>query len=150
MIRTLYVATAGRPSADGRTALAVVSRWEGDGESRRVVRRVPRCDPVTAAYRALLLGLWVARRKGARAVVVGTDDAEVAAQVNGAAAPPPDAIGLYVQVRALRNAFEAAQVVVRDPASDPDGEAAVFAAAAAGTTRHPGYADLPLWATATS
>jgi hypothetical protein len=94
--------------------------------------------------------LWVARRKGARVVVVGTDDAEVAGQVNGAASPPPAAIGLYVQVRALRNAFETAEVVARDPAADPDGEAAVFAAAASGTTRHPAYADLPLWAAATS
>jgi hypothetical protein len=87
---------------------------------------------------------------GARGVVVGTDDADVAAHLNGAAAPPPEAIGLYVQVRALRNAFQTAQVVVRDPAEDPDSGAAVFAAAAAGTTRHPGYADLPLWVTATS
>jgi ribonuclease HI len=144
------VATAARPSADGRTTIAAVLRWQGDGASRRVVRHVRRCERTPAAYRALLLGLWTARRKGARVVIVGTDDPDVESQVNGAAPPPTEAIGLYVQVRALRNAFETAPIVVLDPAGDRDSEAAVRAAATGGATGHIGYTDLPLWAAATS
>jgi hypothetical protein len=152
MTRTLHVAAAARPVPGGRTAIAAVLRWEGTDGSRTVVRRLPRCEAVVGTYRALLLGLWEARRTGARHVVVVIDDADVVAQVTAGDAPPAEAIGVHLQVRALRNAFHHARIEARDAAADGDLAAAQFAAAAAGSARRAiyGYKDLPLWAAAAS
>jgi ribonuclease HI len=152
MTRTLRVATAARPVPGNRTAIAAVLRWEGADASRTIVRRLPRCEAAQGVYRALLLGLWEARRAGARQVAIVTDDADVVAQVAAGDAPPADAIGLFLQVRALRNAFLETRIEARDALMDVDLAAAQFAAAAAGSARRAayGYKDLPLWAAAAS
>lgn len=144
-MKALRVATAARAGTDGAGATAAVLRWQGAGEPRVVVRRLPRHDKVPPAYRALLLGLWEARRAGASALVISTDDAEVMAQVEGTQPPPPEAVGSYLQVRALLNAFRSAAVRYVAPVRNQE---AAFAAAAAGHARRPVYADLPLWAAA--
>ncbi len=142
MTGTLHVTTAAYAGSDGRTVVSAVFRWEGDDPPRIVVRRVRRRDTVPPAYRALLLALWDARRSGARALVVSTDDAEVASQIAGDVPPPAGAIGPYLQVRALLHAFRFAEV--RCVARERNDEA-IAAAAAAIDPRRPVYADLPLW-----
>jgi hypothetical protein len=149
MTRTMRAAAVARSGPGGRTTLAVVLRWETGGGSQTVVRR-RRGDPVGASYRALLAALWEARRMGARAVVLGTEEAGIPAQLAGTAPPPPaGAMGVYLQVRALLNAFSAARVETLPPQS-PDLVAAECAAATAGAPGRWSYADLPLWAAAAS
>jgi hypothetical protein len=139
---TLHVTTAAYAASGARIAVSAVFRCEGDDAPRIVVRRVRRQDTVPPAYRALLLALWDARRSGARALVVSTDDAEVASQIAGDVPPPAGAIGPYLQVRALLHAFRFAEV--RCVARERNYEA-IAAAAAAIDPRRPVYADLPLW-----
>lgn len=146
MTRTLRLATASRMPPAGRGTIAAVLRWEGDPSPRTVVRTLPRRAADTLPYRALLLGLWEARRMGARALRLSTDEAEVATQVTGAAPPPAAALGLYLQARALLNAFHAVAVIRQPDGHDPDAEAAAAACAGAGGPRN--CADLPLWAAA--
>ncbi|MDR7418473.1 MAG: reverse transcriptase-like protein [Armatimonadota bacterium] len=151
MPRTLRVAVAARPVPGNRTAIAAVLRWEGADATRTVVRRLTHCGVAQGAYRALLLGLWEARRVGARQVALTIEDPQVVAQLTGGEALPTEAIGLYLQVRALRNAFAETRIVAGDASAEGDLAAAQFAAAAsAGTTRRVtyNYKDLPLWATA--
>jgi hypothetical protein len=141
-MRTLHAATAGRAVPGGRGTIAAVLRWDGSDSPRIVVRRLRRKDTVPPAYRALLLALWEARRMGARALVVGTDDADVAVQLAGGGSPPPEAIGPYLQIRALLHAFRFAEVRQWTPGWDRDTTTATAAA------EHPGkpvYTDLPLW-----
>lgn len=142
MVSTVCVSTAAYVAPDGRAAVAAVLRAPGADRPRIVVRRLRRGDGVPAAYRALLVALWEARRSGARRLVVSTDDADVAAQLAGQAAPPAEAVGLYLQVRALLHAFAAAEV--RYLAREHNFEA-VAAAAAAADHRQPACVDLPLW-----
>jgi len=144
-MRTLHATTAGRAAPGLRGTIAVVLRWKGSDVPRIVVRRLRRHDPVPPVYRALLLALWEARRMGARALVLGTDDADVAAQLTGGGSPPPEAIGPYLQIRALLHAFRSVEVRCVTPGGDRD------AATAAAVAEHPGqpvYTDLPLWACA--
>ncbi len=144
-MRTLHATTAGRAAPGMRGTAAVVLRWEGSEVPRIEVRRLRRRDPVPPAYRALLLALWEARRMGARALVLGTDDADVAAQLTGSGSPAPEAIGPYLQVRALLHAFRSIEVRYVTPGWERD------AATAAAAAEHPGqpvYTDLPLWACA--
>ncbi len=145
VIDALHVATAVRPRGDGSVMLAAVLRWNGTATPKVVVRRQREADPIGAVYRAMLLGLAEARRAGARALVLYTDDTGVAAQLEGIERPPAGALGPYLQVRALLNAFRSARVrYVETPAT----QEAVFAASAAFHSRRPAYADLPLWAAA--
>ena len=145
MIGALHVATAVRPRADGSVMLAAVLRWNGTGASRVVVRRQRETDMTVAAYRALLLGLGEARRAGARELVLYAGDVSVAAQLKGVEPAPAGALGPYLQVRALLNAFRFATVRHVETVA---GQEAVFAAAAAVHSRRPAYSDLPLWAAA--
>ncbi len=145
-MRTLRVTTAARPLRGGRCAVSAVLRWEDTGEARTVLRRRRHYGAAAAAYRAILLGLWEARRMGARSVHLGTTDADAAAALSGGLDPPPEALGLYLQVRALLNGFRSAEVRPLDPSVDADAAAAVTAADTAGTPTPAVYADLPLWA----
>ncbi len=144
-MRTLHISTAAFATSNGRSAVAAVLRWDRIGEPRIVVRRLQRGDRVPPGYRALALGLWEARRAGARMVELSIDDAEVVAQVQGIEPPPAGAIGPYLQVRALLNAFRRARVRYAAAAPNQDASAA---AASALRPRPPAYADLPLWAAA--
>jgi hypothetical protein len=110
-----------------------------------IVRRLRRDDAVPAGYRALVLGLWEARRAGARSLELSGDDPDVVAQIQGAEPPPPAAIGPYLQVRALLNAFRKSRI--RCAASEHSRDAAA-AAAVAVRSRRRSDAELPLWAAA--
>jgi hypothetical protein len=143
--RTLYVAAAGR-EARGRAVCVVSLRWDSE-EHGRLVRRRLRHTHGSAAHRAALLALWEAHRVGARAVVVRTDDAVLAAHLAGHEGVPAESLPCYLQIRALANAFESARVEHADPATDADMHA-VTAALASGSSRR--YTDLPLWVAAAS
>ena len=140
----LHIATAARLKANG-CASAVVLRWNATGAPRVIVRQQQTGDVMAAAYRALVLGLTEARRVRARAVIIYADDADVVAHLNGTERPPAPVLGLYLQVRALLNAFRSAQVQHCAARETPE---AVFAAAAAFRRRRPVYSDLRLWAAA--
>jgi hypothetical protein len=141
-VSTLRISTAAYAAPDGRAAVAAVARTPEADRPRIVVRRLRRGDRVPAAYRALLVALWDARRSGARLLVVSTDDPDVAAQLAGQTPPAPEAVAPYLQVRALLHAFANAEV--RYLAREHNFEA-VAAAAAAVSARRPACADLPLW-----
>lgn len=155
MTRTLHAATAVRVGPRGRAAAAVVLRWDEDGRPRdeslgphTIVRRLRKGDPVPPAYRALLLALWEARRLGTRVIILSTDDAEVVSQLQGTAHPTTEAVGAYLQVRALLNAFRSVEVEWRTAADDPDTAAATARAASALGQAVTGCSDLPLWTAA--
>ncbi|MGQ0549375.1 MAG: reverse transcriptase-like protein [Armatimonadota bacterium] len=142
-MRTLHVAAA---SADwnGRRAVAAVLRWDGEDESKTIVRCLEPHDSTPAGYRALVLGLWEARRAGAKLVDLALDAPEVVAQVEGTEQPSADVIGPYLQVRALLNVFHQARIRHLPPSS----MARAARAASVAVRPRPRYADLPLWAAA--
>lgn len=75
-------------------------------QSARVLRRAVRAGSrAEAAYRALLLGLWRAKAAGTRRVQAYADEAAVVDQLAGRAEVPPELTGVYLQTRALLNAF---------------------------------------------
>lgn len=148
MTRTLHAATAVRTDPRGRAAVAAVLRWDESHRPRTVVRRLRKGDPVPPAYRALLLALWEARRFGARVLILSTDDADVASQLQGTAQPTPEAVGAYLQVRALLNAFRSTVVDWQTPARAGDAALAAAAASARAFPTQSVYTDLPLWAAA--
>ena len=81
------------------------------GETVRVIRRaVLASSPVEVAYRALLHGLWRARTTGTRHVRAYVDNAHLAAQLGGSEDVPPELTGLYLQIRALLNAYRWSRV----------------------------------------
>ncbi|MGH2376481.1 MAG: reverse transcriptase-like protein [bacterium] len=139
-MRTLHVAAASAGWST-RRAVAAVLRWDGEEESKTIVRCLEQDDSAPAGYRALVLGLWEARRAGAKLVDVAIDAAEVAAQVEGTEEPAVEVIGPYLQVRALLNAFDHARIRY---VLSPYVRRAATAAAVAVRPR-PRYTDLPLW-----
>ncbi len=139
-MRTLHVAAASA-GWNGRRAVAAVLRWEGEERSKIVVRCLERHDATPAGYRALVLGLWEARRAGAKLVNVAIHAPDVAAHLEGIQEPPVAVIGSYLQVRALLNVF---QRVRMQYVSASHNRRAVAAALAAVRPRAR-YADLPLW-----
>lgn len=97
----IYTSTAYR---EGRAGCGIVLR--ATGQTARVIRRAIHAGSrAEGAYRALLHGLWRARGTGARHVRVFTDTPEVADQLAGRSEVPVELIGLYLQVRALLNAY---------------------------------------------
>lgn len=144
--RVLHVMTSARRLLGGRVGIAAVLRWQETGETRTAVRRLGRYESTRSSYRAVLHGLWEARRMGARHIVLSTDDPAVAAQLAGADGPTPETIGLYLQARALCNAFRSAEVRQAEPDNHPGAWEAALAAERSGAPGPATYADLPLWA----
>lgn len=98
----LYTSTAVR---GGRVAAGIVLR-DADGQTVGVTARsLDRTTREEAAYRALLHGLWRARGMGARRIHVHCDDATVVAQLLGKTEVPPELVGLYLQTKAMLNAY---------------------------------------------
>lgn len=98
----IYASTA---AADGRAALGVVIR-DSDGQTLRVVGRLAKpAPPELMAYRAVLHGVWTAKRLGVRRIRVFTEHPEIVAQLAGDAEVPADLIGLYLQTKAMLNAY---------------------------------------------
>ncbi len=99
----IYVSTAS--ARFGRVGIGVVTR-DTDGRTISVATRVlGNVSREEATYRALLLGVWRAKRAGAQRVHVFADHTEVVDQVQGNREVPPPLVGLYLQVRAMLNAY---------------------------------------------
>jgi len=97
----VYTSTAYR---DGRAGTGIVLR--SSEQTSRVIRRPVRARSRTeGAYRALLHGVWKARGTGARRIHVYSDSPDVVEQLNGQAEVPVELTGLYLQVRAILNAY---------------------------------------------
>lgn len=80
------------------TPLAVLGRAVSSGSRQETL------------YRAILAALLRARRLGARAVRLSVDDADLTGQLCGCRDIPPALIGLYLQARALLNAYRRREV----------------------------------------
>lgn len=89
---------------DGKAGIGVVIRSAGQPVrmTRRTVRAGSRAE---GAYRALLHGVWKARGTGARRIRVFCDEPAVVDQIAGRAEVPGELVGLYLQTRALLNAY---------------------------------------------
>ncbi|HEU5300044.1 MAG TPA: reverse transcriptase-like protein [bacterium] len=117
----VFTSTAFR---DGRAGCGIVLR--ASGQTVRVIRRaVPAGSRAEGAYRALLHGVWRARGTGARHIRVFSDTPEVVDQVTGRSEVPVELVGLYLQTRALLNAYRGSAV-----AAIPRGQNAEAAIAA--------------------
>lgn len=98
----IYTCAAAR---DGRAAIGVVLR-DVDGQTLRVIARpAGPAPPQVLAYRAVLHGVLRAKALGARRIRVFTENAEIVAQLGGHVEVPPDLIGLYLQTKAMLNAY---------------------------------------------
>ena len=103
-MRTVVEVFTSAAYRNGRAGLGIVLR--AGGESVQVIRRaVLAGSPVEAAYRAILTGLWYARTTGTRRVRVYADHAEAVRQLGGELDLPGELTGVYLQVRALMNAY---------------------------------------------
>jgi len=97
----IFTSTAYR---NGRAGLGIVLR--AGGHTVQVIRRAVRAaSRQEAAYRAILAGLWYARTTGTRRVRVYADHAEAVRQLGGESDLPGELTGVYLQVRALMNAY---------------------------------------------
>ncbi len=122
MILDLYTSTAAR---HGRVAAGVVIR-DAEGRTLRVTARsLETTSREEATYRALLHGLWRARGMGARRVRVYCDDATVLAQLEGEVEVPAELVGLYLQTKAMLNAYRWSAVALVE--RDRNAEAALAA-----------------------
>ena len=142
----VYTSVAAR---EGRAALGVVIR-DVDGQVLRVSgRALGDASLEVASYRAVLHGVWRAKRLGAQRVRVFTENPEIVAQLEGHGEVPADLIGLYLQTKAMLNAYRWSRVelIVREL----NGDAALAAAGSLEQATAPaGVADdddldLPLW-----
>lgn len=89
---------------DGRAGSGIVIR--ASGQTVRVIRRAVRAESrAEGAYRALLHGVWRTRGTGTRHIHAYSDTAEVVEQLAGRAEVPVELTGLYLQTRALLNAY---------------------------------------------
>jgi Reverse transcriptase-like len=104
----VYVATARRLSAAPSVIFV--------DEAARVVDQIPldRIAPGGSrrALRGIVYALWKARRLGYRRVAVFTDDPAAVAQINGERHVDPDAVGLYLEARALMHLYKHARIDV--------------------------------------
>jgi probable phosphoglycerate mutase len=138
---------------EGRATFGVVIR-DVDGQLLRVAgRALGDATDEVAAYRAVLHGVWRAKRLGARRVRVFTEHPEVVAHLAGRSEVPPDLVGLYLQTKAMLNAYRWSRVEVI--AREQNAEAARAAAEAfesdavpAGAPEDDDVDVLPLWRSA--
>lgn len=144
----VYTSTAFR---SGRGSAGIVIR--SGGETVRVIRRAVRgASRLEAAYRAVLHGVWRARGTGARRIRVFTDDPEVVDQLIGRTEVPVELTGVYLQTRAMLNAYRWSRVQFLS--RDRNAEAALAAVEALELDPDPSGLEpelsdpLPLWASA--
>lgn len=103
----IYTSAAAR---EGRAAIGVVLR-DVDGQTLRVIARpASPAPPRVLAYRAALHGVLRAKSLGARRIRVFTEDPDVMAELEGRGEVPPDLIGLYLQTKAMLNAYRWSRV----------------------------------------
>ncbi len=134
---------------DGRAAFGVVIR-DVDGQVLRVSgRALGDASLEVASYRAVLHGVWRAKRLGAQRVRVFTEHPEIVAQLEGHGEVPADLIGVYLQTKAMLNAYRWSRVelIVRELNADAASTAAgsLEQATAPATGADDDDLDLPLW-----
>lgn len=105
----IYIATAARRAGAPPSVVFI-------DETGRVLEHVPLArvarDGSHLALRGIVHALWKARRLGYRRIEVHTDDPAAAAQINGERNVDPDAIGLYLEARALLHLYRSARIDV--------------------------------------
>jgi hypothetical protein len=121
-----------------------------DGQVLRVSGRVLGDASLdVASYRAILHGVWRAKRLGAQRVRVFTEHPEIVAQLEGHGEVPAELTGLYLQTKAMLNAYRWARVelIVRELNTDAASAAmaAVEQPTAPATGADEDDLDLPLW-----
>ncbi len=134
---------------DGRGAFGVVIR-DVDGQVLRVSgRALGDASLDVASYRAILHGVWRAKRLGAQRVRVFTEHPEIVAQLEGHGEVPAELTGLYLQTKAMLNAYRWSRVelIVRELNADAASAAmaAVEQPTAPATGADEDDLDLPLW-----
>jgi hypothetical protein len=113
----VYVATAPRSGAEP----SVVFVDERAGILDRVpLHAVSSAERSSAAFRGIVYALWRARRLAYRLVAVHTDDPAAVAQINGGRCVDPDAVGPYLQIRALMHIYREASIHVGQLIVDVD------------------------------
>jgi ribonuclease HI len=134
---------------DGRGAFGVVIR-DVDGQVLRVSgRALGDASLDVASYRAVLHGVWRAKRLGAQRVRVFTEHPEIVAQLEGHGEVPAELTGLYLQTKAMLNAYRWSRVELIVRELNADAASAAMAALEQPTAPATGAdeddLDLPLW-----
>ncbi len=139
----IYASTGASPT--GQVAIGVVLH-DGDGHPVSITTRVlGHVGHDEAAYQALLSGLWRAKRTGAQRVRVYVDRPEVVAQLSGEEEVPPTLVGLYLQVRAMLNAYRWRTLEAVDREKNAEAALAAMEAALERAPEQDDVESLPLW-----
>jgi ribonuclease HI len=143
------IISAAVASSQGRLAAGVAIR-QGQITLHTAARTVDEPRREAAAYRALVYGLRIAHRMGARQIRIVTDEEEIIAQLEGRAgvAPSPSLTGLYLQTRAMLHAFH--NVALTAVPRQRNTDAVLAAQSALGLVSDPEDGRLlPLWTAGT-
>ena len=112
---------------NGRAGLGIVLR--AGGQTVQVIRRAVLANsPLEAAYRAILTGLWHTRTMGTRRVQVYADHAGVVSQLTNGTDLPGELTGVYLQARALMNAYRWSELELIDRGSNVEAALAALEA----------------------
>lgn len=113
--RTVHAYVAETEPAMGAAEIGVVF-LDTRGRVLKTMRQAPPQSATRdlAVFRGILLAFWAARRLGARAVIVHSDNPAVVRQITGELEVAPALTGPYLQVRALLHAYRAARVQIDD------------------------------------
>lgn len=115
----VYIATA--PRSNGTPSLAftdesgrLLDRMPLDRLPRHSTGRTPAAAParLPLTFRAVVYALWNGRRLGYRRIAVHGDDPAAVAQLTGERPVDPDAVGLYLEARALMHLYKRATIDV--------------------------------------
>lgn len=133
-------------------AAGIVLRDAGGQTLRVIGRSLGAASADAAAYRAILHGVWKAKGLGVHRIRVFADVSEVVDQLEGRVEVPASLVGLYLQTKAMLNAYR--QSSVEWVEREKNAEAAVAALEALEQELSSQTADLdeiemlPLWLSA--
>lgn len=121
----VYVSTAPRPNAApslvfvdqaarvlDRIPLNRIPRHDAGVRTPAAPASTPAAERSRLNFRAVVHALWNARRLGYRRVAVHCDDPGAVAQLNGDRRVDTDAVGLYLEARALMHLYKIATIDV--------------------------------------
>lgn len=113
----VYIATAPRSNAAPSLAFAdesgrLLDRIPLDRLSRHAAGRPGAAAParLQLTFRAFVYALWNGRRLGYRRIAVHSDDPAAVVQITGEHPVDPDAVGLYLEARALMHLYQRATI----------------------------------------
>lgn len=142
-MKTLTVQLSVQPASDDRPAAIGLTFSDQAGQGlRQVGRTLGMQSREAAGFRGLLHALWLARRFGARAVVIRCDAEDVVAMAQGGETVPDPLVGPYLQVRALVHSYKTVALIA---AEAPDARALALEAQRTYRDRDVTVDDLPLW-----